>query len=246
MTLAPLNAESMDARLADIPSEDLSNHVPAPNLLDRRQKLTRIFQIGFNKCGTRSLYRFLQRNGIYSAHFNRGLLALRLHENIAAGRKPLHGKLDRFVGFTDVQRVTQSEVIEGVDFYRELYNYYPNSYFILNTRDKAGWLKSRQNHGAGNYMRRYQLGLGLPDVDAVLDYWKRQWDRHHARLQDFFADKPDRLVVFDIKQDDPQKLVDFLSPDFITQRDLFLHEGLTSEQDPSAYLSNRPARESEA
>ena len=226
-----LNADAFDPKLGAIDSEELT----------RREKLTRIFQIGFNKCGTRSLYRFLQRNGIHSAHFNRGMLAQRIQENIDGGRKPLFGrKINAFVGYTDLQRITFHGAIEAATFYRQFFEYYPNSYFILNTRDKDGWLASRKAHGAGNYINRYRVALGLPDEASVLAYWSDQWDQHHEEVQSFFKDKPGRLIVYDIKTDHPQKMVDFLAPDFFTLPELFRHEGVTTKVDGESYRKNAP------
>lgn len=238
----PLNAAGFALNLGDLSFDALKEQVPKAEFTNRRQKLTRIFQIGFNKCGTRSIYAFLQRAGIYSAHFNRGLLALHMQRNLAAGRKPLFAKPDEYVGFTDVQRVAHDGAIEGATLYKELYQYYPNSYFILNTRDKEGWLRSRINHGAGNYIKRYTRALGFSDTDQTLEYWGQQWDDHHRDVQAFFADKPGRLCVYDIKNDQPQKLVDFLSPDFITSAAHFRHEGDTKSVDANEYRSNKPVK----
>lgn len=236
----PLNAATFLPELSAAPSDDLSKLVPPARLDSLRARTTRIFQIGYNKCGTRSLYRFLQRSGIASAHFNRGLLADAIAENIKAGRKPLTGNVDRYVAYTDVQHITRDRAIEGVHFFRELYAYYPNSYFILNTRDKEGWIRSRLNHGAGAYVRRYSRALGLPEDGSVLKVWSEDWDRHHADVQAFFADKPGRLLVFDIKNDSPQKVVDFLSPDFLTRVGDFRHEGDTATVDANSYKANKP------
>ncbi|MEM9210830.1 MAG: sulfotransferase [Pseudomonadota bacterium] len=236
----PLNTAGRMVDYTGADSESLSELVPRVPMVTRREKLTRIFQIGFNKCGTRSLYRFLQRNGIYSAHFNRGRLAMRMRYNLDVGRKPLNGRLGQYVGFTDVQRISKQQVIEGAMLYRELYHYYPNSYFILNTRDKEGWLRSRQSHGAGNYMNRYMKALRLPDEAAIMAYWSEQWDIHHRDVPEFFKDKPGRLIVFDIKNDDPKRLVDFLAPDFETDAHNFLHEGETAAVDKATYKKNRP------
>lgn len=236
----PLNAAAFRPELSQVDSEALNDLVPPVPLVGHRARTTRIFQIGYNKCGTRSLYRFLQRSGIASAHFNRGLLADAMAENIKAGRKPLTGNVDRYVAYTDVQHVTRDRAIEGVHFFRELYAYYPNSYFILNTRDKEGWLRSRLNHGAGAYVRRYSRALGLPEDGSVLKVWSEDWDRHHAEVQAFFADKPGRLLVFDIKNDSPQTVVDFLAPDFLTRVEDFRHEGDTATVDANSYRINKP------
>ena len=224
----PLNLEGFSLGLSEVPTDIIKKRVPAARLDTRRAKLTRIFQIGFNKCGTRSLYRFLQRSGIASAHFNRGQLATSMKLNIDAGRKPLAGFLDSYVAFTDVQQVSRHGAIEGVRYFRELYQYYPHSYFILNTRDRDAWIKSRLNHGNGFYAQRYARAIKLHDGDKIEAWWTAEWDRHHAEVQSFFADKPGRLLVYDIKSDNPQKMVDFLAPDFLTRVTDFRHEGETA------------------
>lgn len=240
---APLNAATFRPELSRVESEALNDLVPPVPLTGHRARTTRIFQIGYNKCGTRSLYRFLQRSGIPSAHFQRGLLAVSVRDNLAAGKKPLAGRIDDYVAFTDMQQVTREHAIEAVHYFRELHAYYPNSYFILNTRDKEGWIRSRLNHGAGTYSRRYGRALGLgDDEEAVVERWSQDWDRHHAEVQAFFADKPGRLCVFDIKTDSPQKIVDFLAPDFLTRAEDFRHEGDTGSVDPDSYRGNRPVR----
>lgn len=239
----PLNAASFRAGLSTADAGDLAGLVPPQPLQGIRARTTRIFQIGFNKCGTRSLYRFLQRSGIPTAHFARGLLACSIRDNLAAGKKPLAGRIDDWVGFTDMQQVTRDHAIEAVRYFRELYDYYPNSYFILNTRDKEGWIRSRLNHGAGAYARRYARALKLDEESgAVVARWAEDWDRHHAEVQAFFADKPGRLLVYDIKTDSPQKVVDFLAPDFLTRVEDFRHEGDTASVDPDSYRGNRPVR----
>lgn len=236
----PLNATGFRAELSALPSVELSRHVLAAPLITRRARLTRIFQIGFNKCGTRSLYRFLQRSGIPSAHFGKGMLAVGLKQNIDAGRKPLAGRFQDHVGFTDMQQVTRDYVIEGVRYFRQLHAYYPDSYFILNTRDKDGWIQSRLRHGAGHYARRYQRGLKLETVDEVVAAWSEDWDRHHDEVVDFFADKPNQLLVYDIKTGDPQEIVRFLAPDFLTRVEDFRHEGETGTVDANGYRGNKP------
>ncbi len=239
---APINADSFKPELSTADSSDLPKLMAPVRLETRRERTTRIFQIGFNKCGTRSLYRFLQRSGIQAAHFNRGLLAWSIQDNIAHGRKPLHGRIDQWVAYTDIKQVTREVAIEGVRYFRELYHYYPNSYFILNTRDKAAWIKSRLAHGAGFYARRYARALGVETEEDVVAAWSADWDRHHAEVQEFFADKPGRLLVYDIKTSKPQEMVDFLSPDFLTRVEDFRHEGDTANVDPERYRGNRPVK----
>jgi len=187
----------------------------------------RIFQIGFNKCGTRSLYDFMSRNDIRSVHFKRGELARVMAENITAGAPPLQG-IDKWVGYTDMQRVTKSGVIEACEYYPTLAAYYPRSYFILNTRDKDRWIQSRLKHGATqNYSKRYRKGLGLKTLEETIEAWSQMWDRHHAAVPAFFEGSGQRFLTYNIETDTPDRLSEFLAPDFKTDPSLFGHEGKT-------------------
>ncbi|MEM7268242.1 MAG: sulfotransferase [Pseudomonadota bacterium] len=185
----------------------------------------RIFQIGFNKCGTRTIHNFLDGSGIPSVHYRRGTLAKIMHKNIQEGRPPLY-YLDKWIGYTDIQMVSRFRVIEGCKFYRELAAYYPASYFILNTRDKDRWIKSRLEHGGKKlYSNRYRKGLGFNTIDEAVAVWSDDWDRHHDEVPEFFERNGLNLVVYDIEQDSPEKLVEFLAPDFQTDAKHFGHAG---------------------
>ncbi|WBU63536.1 hypothetical protein [Paracoccus aerodenitrificans] len=219
-----LNANAVSSELSEIPPDKLSRAVPAADMSTLRARTTRIFQLGFNKCGTSNIYRFLQRSGISATRFNRGMLATRIKANIEAGLKPLAGEFTRFTAFADIHYLTRNSVIEGNRYFREFYQYYPSSYFILNTRNKEEWIRARLAHGDGAYARRYSRALRLRNENEVIQQWSEDWDRHHRSVVDYFADKPGRLLVFDINKSNPQELVNFLAADFITNSANFLHE----------------------
>lgn len=200
----------------------------------------RIFQIGFNKCGTRTFFKFLRNNGIKSVHYRRGELARTIHDNINSGRQPLEG-IDKWVGYTDMQEVKITSVIEACDHYRSLAAYYPRSYFILNTRNKERWIQSRLNHGQDqNYGSRYRQGLGLATIDETVAVWSRIWDQHHDEAPRFFAQTGQHFLLYDIEKDTPDRLSDFLSPDFQTDPSTFGHEGKTE----AAVADKMPIRSS--
>ncbi|MEM7295829.1 MAG: hypothetical protein AAF330_04260, partial [Pseudomonadota bacterium] len=100
-------------------------------------------------------------------------------------------------------------------------------------------LRSRSRHGAGHYMKRYGKALGLRTESEILAYWSNQWDQHLDGVQSFFADKPGRLLMYDIKNGDPKDVCDFLAPDFVTDPSFFRHEGDTEQVDKASYLANR-------
>jgi len=197
---------------------------------DGRDVPTRkIFLIGYNKCGTRTFHDFFTQNNIASIHFKRGNLARRLQANLAAGLAPLNG-IDKWTCYSDIQMVSGQEVIEGCERYRDLARYYPQSYFVLQTRDKDRWIQSRLRHGnRGFYAERYRKGMGFATIDETVAHWSESWDRHHREVPEFFAEAGLPLLIYNIEQDSPGRLVRFLDPDFRTDAGFFAHAGKTPD-----------------
>jgi hypothetical protein len=171
----------------------------------------RIFQIGFNKCGTTTLARFFKQNGLPVIHWGRGDIARRIERAREAGEDPLSYYRD-VVFFSDMMALDADRVYEGYKQFDYLHQHYPDALFILNTRNVDGWVRSRHNHG--KLAERYGKALGLDSTEAVERYWRQEWAEHHARVVEFFKDKPGRLLVYNIEQDTPQKLVDFVRPHY--------------------------------
>ncbi len=167
----------------------------------------RIFQIGFNKCGTTSLHRFFLDNGLNSVHWEDGEIAVNFYARLNRGEDPFTDYPD-VVAFTDMIKVRGS-LLEPYKSFEDIYRWYPDSYFILNTRNASDWIESRIRHGLA---RHYRSALGLPDDASVRRYWLLEWYRHHANVLDFFHAMPEKLLVYDIDRDAPAKLARFLSP----------------------------------
>jgi hypothetical protein len=202
----------------------------------------RIFQIGFNKCGTRSFYDFFEGNGIKSVHYKRGDLARGISENLSSGKPPLEG-WDKWTGYTDMQWVKKNGVVEACAFYRSFAAYYPRSYFILNTRDKDRWIKSRLNHGTTqSYSERYRQGLGLSTMEETVEAWSAMWDRHHAEVPAFFKKTGQHFLLYNIEEDTPDKLSKFLAPDFATDPSFFGHQGKTDTTPQAAPQKANPQK----
>ena len=87
------------------------------------------------------------------------------------------------------------------------------SLFLLNTRDREKWIKSRLEHEAPNshvrLVSRYAQYLGVSE-DQVPDFWRAEWDAHHALVRAYFKGSPN-FVEFDIERDDPEKLRSFVA-----------------------------------
>lgn len=176
----------------------------------------RIFQIGFNKAGTTAIYRFLNDAGIPTVHFDGGRLARRLTDRIKAGQEPL---LDYplTVGFTDLEYVTAESMIEPFRKYDVLEARYPESLFILNTRDEDGWVASRRRHFSNNgncenLIDRHMAYYHLSENDVV-ELWRADRLAHHAHVRSHFAGSS-RFLELPIDEKAGERLRSFLLPFF--------------------------------
>lgn len=186
---------------------------------------TKVFQIGFNKCGTRTIHQFLKKNGLRTIHWDDGNLARTMVQNLLDGRPLLRGYDENFDVFTDMEWVTREVIVEGFKLFPYLARDYPGARFILNTREREDWVKSRSGHGNGHYINKWKRASGL-DPDALVEHWRQDWDHHHARVAEFFADKPGQLLKFHIANDPPQTIADFL-PEHDIDASLYYQVGKT-------------------
>jgi hypothetical protein len=169
------------------------------------RKINKIFQIGFNKCGTVSLYHFFEDNGLKPIHWGMGMLATTIKYN-HNNNLPLLKGYEKYDVFTDMENVHQNLYIH-LTHYKELDKQYPNSKFILNLRPIDNWIKSRVNHP--NYLNVFKQMTGF-DEEGVINLWKKQWYDHIESVQDYFKDRPNDLLVFDIETEQ-NKLIQFMS-----------------------------------
>ena len=169
------------------------------------EKINKIFQIGFNKCGTLSIHHFFEENGLQSIHWGMSMLATTIKRNHETNQPLLRGYED-YDCFTDMEEV-QSNTFIYLTHFKELDKQYPNSKFILNLRPVDKWIQSRIKHQ--NYLKVFQRITGL-DEDGVIKHWKKQWNEHITSVQEYFKDRPKDLLVFDIESES-HKLIEFFS-----------------------------------
>lgn len=189
--------------------------------------INKIFQIGFNKCGTRTIHNFFLKNGIKSVHWKTDLIANTIHNNFL-NNFPLLTGIDKYKVYTDMENVS-TQIYAHILYYKELDKQYPNSKFILNIRDRNKWIKSRLNHGGGSYLRT-TMNFHRYTKDQVVDMWINDWETHIKDVKDYFKDRPKDLLIFNIEEDDVSKLIDFFSPHLDLNKDFWVHSGITKEE----------------
>ena len=172
---------------------------------------TLYFQIGFKRCGTSAITVFFNRSGIPCVHHDRGRLARRMRDNLAAGRAPIAG-YERYRAFTDMNWFAARDYFDGFKQYPDLLAYYGGrARFILNTRPLEHWVRSLWTHherwDAAVVREHYQWRYGTTDAAAVTDIWRWEWQKHHARVRATIP--PGQLLVFDIESDSPVRLCEF-------------------------------------
>ncbi|AWF80106.1 hypothetical protein BTJ40_04335 [Microbulbifer sp. A4B17] len=167
----------------------------------------KIFQIGFNKCGTTSLNHFFLRNGYKAVHWDYGNLALKLEENFLHGR-PLLSEYEEYSFFSDMELVSNRCLYAFEKFYQELDRQYPGSLFILNTRPLDKWINSRLKHGGGTYLQRFEKIYGC-DREGIIRRWEYEWYRHHSNVLQYFYGR-ENLLLFNIEKDGGDKLKSFI------------------------------------
>ena len=111
-------------------------------------------------------------------------------------------------------------------FYKLLDKQYPNSKFILNTRNKQKWLKSRINHQNGQYLSHLAKEFQLSE-NEMIQKWSDEWDYHHLEVISYFYEKPNKLIIFDIEKDNPVKLEKFFKNNFNLNTKFYGHYGKT-------------------
>lgn len=116
--------------------------------------------------------------------------------------------------FPDEDKKLDLSVVDGTSdlpavlYYQELDRKYPNSKFILTTRDKESWLQSSEKH----FHRRPPSTLGDWGKECRervygSKYFDRElfskvYDKHHKDVAEYFKGRPDDLLTLDIFKTD--------------------------------------------
>jgi len=192
--------------------------------LTGRANRPRIVHIGFSKCGTRTFHNLFASNSIPSIHWDKGRLGAALLQNIAAGQPPLAG-YDNYVCFSDLMGPKRAPPIEGNMLFRDIDKAYPDTLFVYATRSLEAWIRSRTMHGV--LVDRYKKALGVDSVALVQEHWRGLWKKHADSVRDYFKNKQERLLVFNLEGDSPESISSFVAPYYTVDASLWGHIGAT-------------------
>lgn len=176
----------------------------------------KVFQIGFNKCGTDSICRLFKSSGYNAAHWEKGKLARTIKYNFNNNIKILTG-IENFTCYTDMDSTIDEFPNEAFKYFKEIDKQYPGSKFILNIRNIDTWIESRIHHNpfgknsTKKYSDLFQHHYGLKNIEEVKEYWKNDWETHIKNVLEYFKDRPDDLIVFNIETDNIDKLINFFN-----------------------------------
>ena len=196
--------------------------------------MPKIFQIGFNRCGTKSLFHFFRKNGLKSIHWAFGSLAAGIEAANIEG-KPLLTYIEGFDVYCDMEFMREDHAGEWItkrpferffancpdeklekpiyafERFKELDQQYPRSRFILNKRDPDHWVRSRKNFlNSGYYFCKHGDGFHH-NQQELDDCWLDHLHSHHESVREYFSNRPESLLEFDIENDSPIKLTQFFA-----------------------------------
>lgn len=196
--------------------------------------INKIFQIGLNKCGTCSLHTLFKDHAepsIRSIHWNNGKLALDI-ENNRRSNEPLLKGYDEIIFFSDMEAIFYDanhivNIIEAYKCFKILDQQYPNSKFILNIRNIDNWINSRLKHTGYlsvldndnikhtasdySYKSYYMNYYSIFDIETIIKIWKQNYEYHLSSVREYFLDRPNDLIEYNIETDSFDKLKSFFS-----------------------------------
>jgi len=168
-----------------------------------------VFQIGFNRCGTKYLTSIFSINGYIAKHWEGGALAEDIAFAKAADIEPLSSWPDAvfFSDMESVHKIQRPPVLAFKEF-EYLHSWFPDAVFILNKRKVSDWISSRFSHHGGEYKRFWSHHLDV-DPARLPDIWETEWNEHFAHAIRYFRGN-DKFFIYDIDSNRPEDLTEFL------------------------------------
>lgn len=154
--------------------------------------MRKVFCIGFQKTGTSSLAKALGILG-YSVGGYYDFRHLAKKENLTEAEL-IKAAIETAKRYDAVQDTPYPP------YFRELDKAFPGSKFILVTRDPEQWLKSAVTDFANYENQIHQVIYGVPYPIGHEDAFVERFSRHNREVVEYFADRPDDLLVMDLSK----------------------------------------------
>lgn len=189
----------------------------------------KIFCIGLNKTGTTSIHKALQMLGFDSVHHKEsGGKSIKdiIYNNYKSNQDILKG-IENYDAFSDWSHPSTNFLFKEFD------KQYPNSKFILNTRDVDAWMNSREKHlkRTPNLKKLQKENPNNKWLKMDRTVWQDEFENHHKAVREYFADRPTDLLEFDVTKGDAwEKLC------------RFLYKDIPEEEFPSANVAANQSR----
>lgn len=158
----------------------------------------KVFVIGFHKTGTTSLEYALEHLGyrVYGGGKN-----LMKFENTEGLKSYIKKKLENWDAVQDMPWPL---------FYKELYELYPDSNFILTSRDTTIWIKSVVRFFASIRFPLHRKIYNVPCAEGYESKYVEMYERHNKNVIDFFKGKSNFLIMQQGQNFDYSTLCGFL------------------------------------
>jgi len=164
---------------------------------------TKVFCIGSHKTGTTSLELALKKLG-YRVRGSFGTkdpdIASKVHE----------------LAYSMVEKYDAFEDNPWPVLFRELDERFPGSKFVLTRRPTDAWIRSMVKDFARTEtpMRRWIYGENAGCPEGNEDTYIARYERHNKEVLEYFSDRPNDLLVFDLPSGNGwDKLCPFLGHD---------------------------------
>lgn len=174
------------------------------------QPNNKVFCIGLNKTGTSSIHKALELLGYKSVHhIERGGESIKdiIKSNYDNGLNILNS-IEYYDAFSDWSHPSTNILFKEFD------KQYPNSKFILNTRDIDSWMNSRMKHlkRTPNLKKKQRENPNNKWLKMDKTLWREEFEEHHNNVRNYFKERPQDLLEFDVtKGDSWKKLCLFLN-----------------------------------
>jgi hypothetical protein len=172
------------------------------------RSFNKIFCIGPNKTGTTSLHDAFLLLGLRSVHY-KDEAERNIQDIIRANFKNGESMLKDIEGYDAYSDWIKMPTLKA---YKQFDKEYPNSKFILSTRNMEDWLNSREKH-----VRRLQKEVEETG-DTTITWltidraaWKTEFEDQHSSILAYFKGRENDLLVFNVFEGDGwEKLCPFL------------------------------------